>query len=49
MTANEKILQTLEALDNTIKGFDAIFADIPWKGAENADTENCRPDSASEE
>lgn len=49
MTANEKILQTLEALDNTIKEFDAIFADITGKGAENAGTENRRPDSASEE
>ena len=49
MTAKEDILQMFEALDNTIKGFDAIFADITWKGAENASTENRRPDSASEE
>lgn len=49
MTAREKILQTLEALDNTIKEFDAIFADITGEGAKNAGTENRRPDSASEE
>ena len=49
MTANEKILQTLEALDNMIKEFDSIFAVITGKGAENAGTENSRPDSASEE
>lgn len=49
MTARENILPTLEALDNTIKEFDAIFADITGKGAENAGTENRRPDSASEE
>ena len=49
MTARDEILQTLEALDNTIKELDAIFADITGKGAENAGTENRRPDSASEE
>lgn len=46
---NEIITQALEELDNTIKDLDAIFADITGKGAENASTENCIPDSASEE